>query len=93
MDWVGNLLEFLKEVEREAGGYQPSVVLESIGHYHFPVIQFLEEEKYSGIVMTEKGPFIFLIAIEIFIPIIRSIIIVRAILKKKIKKKSTNIFM
>ncbi|GAA3314984.1 hypothetical protein GCM10020331_008890 [Ectobacillus funiculus] len=39
--------------------------------------------KYSGIVMTEKGPFIFLIAIEIFIPIIRSIIIVRAILKKK----------
>ncbi len=49
--------------------------------------------KYSGIVMTEKGPFIFLIAIEIFIPIIRSTIIVRAILKKKIKKKSTNIFM
>lgn len=38
---LGDLLLFLQEVERSAEGYQPSVVLESTGHYHAPVIKML----------------------------------------------------
>ncbi|MED3554300.1 IS110 family transposase [Cytobacillus praedii] len=49
---LGSLIEFLKEVESSAGGYQPSVVLESTGHYHIPVIQFLEEQNYVYIVVN-----------------------------------------
>jgi transposase len=49
---LGNLLEFLQEVERSANGHQPSVVLESTGHYHTPVIQFLEEQKYVYIIVN-----------------------------------------
>ena len=49
---LGSLLEFLQEVESSSGGHQPSVVLESTGHYHFPVIQFLEEQNYVYIVVN-----------------------------------------
>ncbi|WP_415781847.1 IS110 family transposase, partial [Mesobacillus zeae] len=42
IDGLGKLVEFLQEVERQAHGHPPSVVLESTGHYHTPVIQFLE---------------------------------------------------
>src|SRR4051794_32583372 len=49
---LGSLLEFLQEVESSAGCHQPSVVLESTGHYHFPVIQFLEEQNYVYIVVN-----------------------------------------
>lgn len=51
-DGLGSLLEFLHEVESSAGGYQPSVILELTGHYHFPVIQFLEEKNYVYIVVN-----------------------------------------
>src|SRR3954471_5871312 len=51
-DGLGSLLEFLHEVESSAGGHQPSVVLESTGHYHFPVIQYLEEQNYVYIVVN-----------------------------------------
>ena len=39
-------------MEKVAGGYQPSVVLESTGHYHIPIIQFLEEQKYVYIIVN-----------------------------------------
>ncbi|WP_087975006.1 IS110 family transposase [Oceanobacillus rekensis] len=48
---LGNLLEFLHEVEKSANN-QPTVVLESTGHYHYPVIQFLEEQKYVYIIVN-----------------------------------------
>ncbi|MFE4525511.1 IS110 family transposase [Cytobacillus firmus] len=51
-DGLGSLLEFLHEVESSAGGHQPTVVLESKGHYHFPVIQFLEEQCFVYIVVN-----------------------------------------
>ena len=52
LDGLGSLLEFLHEVESSAGGHQPSVVLESTGHYHIPVIQFLEEQNYVYIIVN-----------------------------------------
>jgi transposase len=45
------LLRFLKEVENEAG-VEPTVILESTGHYHTPVIQFLEEQNYLYIIVN-----------------------------------------
>ncbi|MDA6082652.1 transposase, partial [Escherichia coli] len=51
-DGLGSLLEFLHEVGSSAGGHQPTVVLESTGHYHFPVIQFLEEQCFVYIVVN-----------------------------------------
>ena len=45
-------LDFLQEIEIASGGYPPSVVLESTGHYHTPVIQFLEEQNYVYIVIN-----------------------------------------
>ena len=47
-----NLLGFLKEIERVADGKQPSVILESTGHYHSPVIQFLEEQQFVYIIVN-----------------------------------------
>jgi transposase len=52
LDGLGSLLNFLQEVEEAADGNQPSVVLESTGHYHTPVIQFLEEQKYVYIIVN-----------------------------------------
>ena len=43
-----NLLGFLKEIERVADGKQPSVILESTGHYHSPVIQFFSSPSLEG---------------------------------------------
>ncbi|SOC41739.1 IS110 family RNA-guided transposase [Ureibacillus acetophenoni] len=45
-------LEFLHEVEIAANGVQPSVVMESTGHYHIPVVQFLDEQKYVYIIIN-----------------------------------------
>jgi transposase len=44
-------LKFLKEIETLAGK-KPSVVLESTGHYHAPVVQFLEEHQYVYIIIN-----------------------------------------
>jgi transposase len=44
-------LKFLKEIETLAG-IKPSVVMESTGHYHSPVVQFLEEHQYVYIVVN-----------------------------------------
>jgi len=45
------LVEFLKEVE-ECTGQRPPVVLESTGHYHVPVVQFLENRHYVLIIVN-----------------------------------------
>jgi transposase len=39
------LLHFLEGVEKEAK-VKPTVILESTGHYHTPVIQFLDEQNF-----------------------------------------------
>jgi transposase len=40
---LDHFIGFLKEIE-EVTGQMPKVILESTGHYHTPVIQFLEEQ-------------------------------------------------
>lgn len=52
LEGLKRFLDFLQEIEKAAGGYQPSVVLESTGHYHTPVVQFLEEQNYVYIVIN-----------------------------------------
>ena len=52
LEGLRSLLEFLQEVEKSADGHRPSVVLESTGHYHTPVIQFLEEQNYVYIIVN-----------------------------------------
>ena len=52
LDGLGGLLEFLKEVERLADGKQPSVILESTGQYHIPVIQFWRNNSMSILLLT-----------------------------------------
>src|SRR3954452_3533228 len=47
---LDSLLHFLKEVENESG-MKPTVILESTGHYHPPIIQFLEEQNYLYIMV------------------------------------------
>jgi transposase len=52
VDGLGYLLKFLQEIEKLTDGVSPSVVLESTGHYHIPVIQFLEEQNYVYIIVN-----------------------------------------
>ncbi len=40
---LDHFIGFLKEIE-EMKGQMPMIILESTGHYHTPVIQFLEEQ-------------------------------------------------
>jgi transposase len=51
---LDHFLDFLKEVE-EVTGQMPMVILESTGHYHTPVIQYLEEQ---GILYILLNPII-----------------------------------
>jgi transposase len=44
-------LKFLREIETLAGT-KPTVVLESTGHYHTPIVQFLEEHQYVYIIVN-----------------------------------------
>jgi transposase len=48
---LDNFLHLLKEIEAKTT-QQPSVVLESTGHYHTPVIQFLEDHNYVYILVN-----------------------------------------
>ncbi|WP_338786352.1 IS110 family transposase [Metabacillus sp. FJAT-53654] len=48
---LDSLLHFLKEVENESG-MEPTIILESTGHYHAPIIQFLEEQNYLYIMVN-----------------------------------------
>ncbi|WHY54598.1 hypothetical protein QNH43_15555 [Peribacillus simplex] len=45
---LDHFIGFLKEIE-EVTGQMPMVILESSGHYHTPVIQYLEE-KLLGVI-------------------------------------------
>lgn len=51
LDGLGKLLDFLKEI-KELTGQQPPVVLESTGHYHKPVVQYLDERLYLLIIVN-----------------------------------------
>lgn len=51
LDGLGSLLEFLEDL-KDKTGIQPSVVLEATGHYHAPVVQFLEEHQYLIIIVN-----------------------------------------
>lgn len=51
LEGLGKLLDFLKEI-KELTGQQPSVVLESTGHYHKPVVQYLDERHYLLIIVN-----------------------------------------
>ncbi|OAS84010.1 IS110 family transposase [Metabacillus litoralis] len=51
IDGLGSLLEFLEDL-KDKTGVQPSVVLEATGHYHTPVVQFLEEHQYLLIIVN-----------------------------------------
>ena len=42
---LDHFIGFLKEIE-EMTGQMPMVILESTGHYHSPVIQYLEEQRF-----------------------------------------------
>ncbi|MEK4011033.1 IS110 family transposase [Peribacillus sp. FSL M8-0224] len=48
---LDHFLEFLKEIE-EVTGQMPMVILESTGHYHSPVIQYLEEQGFPYILLN-----------------------------------------
>jgi transposase len=45
------LFDFLEEVKGKTG-IQPPVVLESTGHYHSPVVQYLEDRHYLLIIVN-----------------------------------------
>lgn len=51
LNGLGSLLEFLEDL-KEQTGVKPPVVLESTGHYHVPVVQFLEEHQYLLIIVN-----------------------------------------
>lgn len=51
---LGNLLEFLQEVEKSANGSQSTVVLESTDHYHYRVIQFWGSQTSEAVLNTRE---------------------------------------
>lgn len=51
LEGLGGLLEFLESV-KDKTGIKPSVILESTGHYHAPVVQFLEQYHYLLIIVN-----------------------------------------
>jgi transposase len=48
---LDNFIGFLKEIE-EVTGQMPMVILESTGHYHSPVIQYMEEHEILYILLN-----------------------------------------
>jgi transposase len=51
LNGLGALLEYLEDLKDQTG-IKPHVVLESTGHYHVPVVQFLEEHHYLLIIVN-----------------------------------------
>jgi transposase len=51
VEGLGLLVEFLEEVKRETS-QKPPIVLESTGHYHTPVVQYLEDRGYLLIIIN-----------------------------------------
>ncbi|MDP5277245.1 IS110 family transposase [Chengkuizengella axinellae] len=52
LDGLDCLLDFLKEVTKVSDGMKPSVIFESTGVYHSPVVQFLDEHGYMYIMVN-----------------------------------------
>jgi transposase len=48
---LNSFISFLIEIERKTG-IRPIIILESTGHYHTPIIQFLEESQYLYILVN-----------------------------------------
>ncbi|NBD28351.1 IS110 family RNA-guided transposase [Paenibacillus glycinis] len=51
LEGLASFLRFIKGVE-SAAGMRPSIVMEATGHYHSPIIQFLDEHQYLYIVIN-----------------------------------------
>ncbi|MDQ6600859.1 IS110 family transposase [Bacillus salipaludis] len=51
LEGLRSLLEFLESIKDKAG-IQPPVFLEATGHYHTPVVQFLEQHQYLLIIVN-----------------------------------------
>jgi len=51
VDGLEELHSYLLDLERQTG-MKPPVVLESTGHYHAPVVQFLEAREYIVIIVN-----------------------------------------
>ncbi|MDR4886267.1 IS110 family transposase [Fredinandcohnia sp. QZ13] len=51
LEGLVSLYEFLREIENVTG-VRPPIVLESTGHYHAPVVQYLEERDYLLIIVN-----------------------------------------
>ena len=49
LEGLASFLNVLKGVESTAG-VRPSIVMEATGHYHSPVVQFLDQHQYVNIV-------------------------------------------
>ncbi|MGM7684602.1 IS110 family transposase, partial [Cytobacillus sp. Hm23] len=52
LDGLNSLLDFLQEVTKVSGGLKPSVIFESTGSYHSPIVQFLDEQDYVYIMVN-----------------------------------------
>ncbi len=51
LEGLASFLRFIRGIE-EAAGMRPSIVMEATGHYHSPIIQFLDEHQYLYIVIN-----------------------------------------
>lgn len=51
LEGLHSLVEFLEEVKNKTG-IQPPVVMESTGHYHSPIVHYLEDRHYLLIIVN-----------------------------------------
>jgi transposase len=51
IEGLNELVQFLEEIKEKAG-IQPPVVMESTGHYHTPVVHYLEDRHYLLIIVN-----------------------------------------
>jgi transposase len=51
LEGLASLLDFINELE-DVAGERPPIVLESTGHYHKPVVQYLEDRGYLIIIVN-----------------------------------------
>ncbi|GMA61667.1 IS110 family transposase (plasmid) [Alicyclobacillus fastidiosus] len=50
-DGLEDFHEFLREVEAKSG-LQPTIILEATGHYHAPIVRFLDDQNYVYIMVN-----------------------------------------
>lgn len=51
LEGLASFLSYIRGVE-SAAGIRPAIVMEATGHYHSPVVQFLDEHQYLNIVIN-----------------------------------------